>query len=81
MTNLAAEKLAVAKEVARLGLSFTKPNEVILTAEQFFVLIAAADAAYDHNLVDRGELDRVSTELRERLDRSCVVYQFQPKAH
>jgi hypothetical protein len=33
----AAEKLAVAQEAARLGVSFTKPNEIVLTAAQFDV--------------------------------------------
>ncbi len=75
----AAEKLAVAQEAARLGVSFTQPNEIVLTNKQFLVLIGGAEKAYDHDLVDKDELDRVTTEIRERLDRSCVVHRFQPK--
>ena len=79
MGNLAAEKLAVAQEAARLGVSFTKPNEIVLTAAQFDVWSRAVEAAYDAKLVDTDELDRVSTEIRERWDRSCLVIQFPRK--
>jgi hypothetical protein len=73
----AAKKLAVAQEAARLGVSFTKPNEIVLTAAQFDAWSRAVEAAYDAKLVDTDELDRVSTEIRDRFDRSCVVHQFR----
>jgi hypothetical protein len=56
--------------------SFTKPNEIVLTSAQFLVLINAAEAAYDAKLVDQDELDRTIAEIRARLDRSCVIHQF-----
>jgi hypothetical protein len=60
------------------GVTKTAPNEIILTFAQFRVLLDAAEAALD-TPGDWGELDRVLTEIRERLDRSCVVYPFPRK--
>jgi hypothetical protein len=74
----AAEKLAVAQEAARLGVSFTKPDECVLTMRDLGMLL---DAITDPEKVDPDKLNRVVCEIKARLDRSCVVHQFQPKAH
>jgi hypothetical protein len=78
MDMSAAEKLAVAQEAARLGVSFTRANEVALTMRQVCMLL---DAISDPESVDPDELNRVVDEIRTRFDRSCVVHQFKPKAH
>jgi hypothetical protein len=82
MTNLAAEKLAVAQEAARLGVSFTKPNEMVLTTAQFDLFMRGLERAFEAGAID-GDLGeqivQATTELRERLDRSCVVHQFPRK--
>jgi hypothetical protein len=73
MANLAAEKLAVAQEAARLGVSFTQPNEHVLTSHQLGMLL---DAISDPETVDLDELNRVIDEIMARWRSSCVVYQF-----
>jgi hypothetical protein len=60
----------------------TRPDEIILTPPQFDTLIEAVLAAFDASAVsdDLGErLDRVATEIRERWDRSCLVYPLSSK--
>lgn len=66
----AAKKLAVAKEVARLGLSFTKADEVILTNRQLCMLF---DALTDPETVDHEELNLVIDEIKDRFAQSSVV--------
>jgi hypothetical protein len=74
----AAKKLAVAQEAARLGVSFTKPNEIVLTNRELCMLL---DAISDPEKINPDELNRTIGEIRTRFDRSCVVHQFQPKTH
>jgi hypothetical protein len=74
----AAKKLAVAQEAARLGVSFTKPNEYVLSGHQLGMLL---DAISDPEKIDSDELNRTIDEIRTRFCRSCVVHQFQPKTH
>jgi hypothetical protein len=66
-------------DVRPAPVTITRPDEIILTAPQFDTLIEAVLAAFDASAVsdDLGErLDRVATEIRERWDRSCLVYPF-----
>ena len=82
MTNLAAQKLRVAQEAARLGVSFTKPNERVLTAKHLDVFMRVVEVAYEAGAIDDDLSEQVvqaTTELRERFDRSCVVHQFPRK--
>ena len=64
-------------DVRPAPVTITRPDEIILTAPQFDTLIEAVLAAFDAGAVsdDLGErLGRVATEIRERWDRSCLVY-------
>jgi hypothetical protein len=64
-------------DVRPTPVTITRPDEIILTAPQFDTLIEAVLAAFDAGAVsdDLSErLDRVATEIRERWDRSCLVY-------
>ena len=82
MANLAVERLTVAQEAARLGVSFTQPNEMVLTTAQFDLFMPGLERAFEAGAID-GDLGeqivQATTELRERLDRSCVVHQFPRK--
>jgi hypothetical protein len=58
MVNLAAQKLSVAQEAARLGLAFTKADEVVLSRRELGMLL---DALSDPEAVDYDELNRLIT--------------------
>jgi hypothetical protein len=74
MTNLAAEKLRVAQEAARLGVSFTKPDERVLTRDELDVLFRYANAAFHEELVDDGrDFIRVALQITDRYTQSSVV--------
>jgi hypothetical protein len=82
MTNLAAEKLRVAQEAARLGVSFTRPNEIVLTAEKFDLFMRGLERAFEVGALDDDlgeQIVQATTEIRQRFDRSCVVHQFPRK--
>jgi hypothetical protein len=69
-------------DVRPTPVTITRPDEIILTAPQFDTLIEAVLAAFDAGAVsdDLGErLDRVAAEIRERCDRSCLVYPLPSK--